>query len=96
MGSVDSQAVVAIVGGNKDRFAQRVQSDRPLRFYSCGSEGGCGELRALLASIKSGGIGEVWMLYRWIGHSESQRIQQVCRACGIRVSLFPGLGSLPL
>lgn len=96
MASVARPQVIAIVGGNKDRFSGRVGGDARLRFYSSSKEGGCGELSALLASIRSGGVDEVWILYRWLSHSESERIQRVCRKRGVPVRLFPGLGQLPL
>lgn len=78
--------VLALVGGVVGRVALHIPKGVELRRYTSVKEGGTGQLRRLLASIEHGGVDEVWIL-RWIGHSESGRIVQVCKRHGIHVRL---------
>jgi hypothetical protein len=83
--------VLALVGGIADRIARTIDTDAKVKRYASAKEGGAGELRRLLASIKRGGIDEVWVLVRWIGHSESKAIDRECRKRGIHVERLGGL-----
>lgn len=84
--------VLALVGGIANRVAHHIATDAKLKLYASMKEGGAGELRRLVASIRGGGIDEVWILACWIGHSESGVIAEECNKRGIPVHRFRGLG----
>jgi hypothetical protein len=84
--------VLAIVGGIDDRTAHHIETDAKVKLYASSKEGGAGELRRLKASIRRGGIDEVWILTCWIGHSECHAIVEECRKHGIPVHRLRGLG----
>jgi hypothetical protein len=83
---------LAIVGGIADRTAHHIETNAKVRLYASSKEGGAGELRRLKASIRRGGVDEVWILTCWIGHSECQAIVDECNKHGIPVHRFRGLG----
>ena len=39
-------------------------------------------------------IDEVWILFRWIGHSEVTRLRAICKARGITYNLVTGVSAL--
>ncbi len=84
--------VVALVGGIAARVARRLGAEGKIKRFASAKEGGSGELRRLLASIKGGGIDEVWILVCWIGHSETRVIVEACTKRGIRVERLRGPG----
>ena len=86
------RTIIALVGGIANRVAHDIEIDGKVRHFASSKEGGAGELRRLLASIKSGGLDEVWILICWIGHSESRAIEKACRKHGIPVWRIRGLG----
>ena len=83
---------LAVVGGVADRTAHHIETEAKVRYYASSKEGGAGELRRLKASIKRGGIDEVWILTCWIGHSECHAIVEECSKRGIPVHRLRGLG----
>jgi hypothetical protein len=84
--------VLALVGGIADRATPAVDTEAKVKRFASAKEGGAGELRRLVASIKRGGVDEVWILVCWIGHSESKAIDKECRKRGIHVVRLGGLG----
>lgn len=86
------QRNVALVGGIALEARKTLDAKARIKRFASAKEGGTGELRRLLASIKRGGIDEVWILVRWIGHSESRRIEEACAKRGIPVRRLRGLG----
>jgi len=84
--------VLAIVGGIADQTAHHIETSAKVKLYASSKEGGTGELRRLKASIRHGGVDEVWILEGWIGHSESHVIAEECSKQGIPVRRFRGLG----
>lgn len=91
-----SLRVIAVVGGIAERFSHRLEVDGELRVFSSSRHGGCGQLRRLLASLRSGGTDEVWIITCWIGHSQSRALVRECRKLGIPLKRFSGPGRLPL
>lgn len=87
--------VIALVGGIADRRSHQVEVNGTLKTFASSRNGGTGELRRLIASIRSGGIDEVWILTCWIGHSECHAIVRECRKRGVPVKRVSGLGQLP-
>jgi len=83
---------VALVGGIAPRVAKTLDAKTKLERYASAKEGGTGELRRLLASIKRGGVDEVWILLCWIGHSETRVIEEECTKRGIPVKRLRGPG----
>lgn len=83
---------LAVVGGIADRTAHHIETDAKVRYYASSKEGGAGELRRLMASLRRGGTDEVWILTCWIGHSECNAIVEACNKRGIPVHRFAGLG----
>ena len=89
-----TRRVVALIGGIPEKRPADAGGEAEIRVYGSAKEAGAGELRRLLASLKGGGIDEVWILFCWIGHSESRAIQKVCRRRGIPVRLLGGRGQV--
>ena len=84
--------IVALVGNLADPIDDLKAETIELRVFGSARESGAGELRRLQASVKRGGIDEVWILCCWLGHSESRAILQMCRKRKIPVRLFGGRG----
>ncbi len=89
-----TRRVVALIGGIPEEPQADAGAEAEIRVYGSAKEAGAGELRRLLASLKGGGIDEVWILFCWIGHSESRAIQKVCRPRGIPVRFLGGRGQV--
>jgi len=70
---------IAVVGGLLSKWRRYLVHDG-VRCYGSAHHTGNGELRRLLAAIHNGRLREVWILWRWIGHSEVGAIIKACRA----------------
>jgi hypothetical protein len=84
--------VVALVGGLADPIDDLAADTIELRLFGSRRDAGAGELRRLQASVKRGGIDEVWILCCWMGHSESRAIVRLCRKRKIPVRMLGGRG----
>lgn len=84
--------VVALVGGIAAHVAKTLGAKTKVKRFASAKEGGTGELRRLVESIKHGGVDEVWILVCWIGHSETRVIAEACSKRGIQVKRFRGPG----
>lgn len=85
---------IAIVGGRAHAEPFKALGDRIILYRSV-QEGGAGEARRLLAAIRAGQIAQVFVLARWISHTTSNRIRQVCAGHGVPCSVWPrGVSSL--
>lgn len=87
-----SKRRVALVGGIAQHVLESLDATTRLRRFASAKEGGTGELRRLVESIKRGGVDEVWILLCWIGHSETAVIEKVCARQGIPVTRLRGPG----
>ena len=84
---------IAVVGGLLGQWRSYLDN-AGLRCYSSAHHTGNGELRRLLAAIRSGTLKEVWILWRWIGHSEVGAIVKTCKACRIPYRLVSSISSV--
>ena len=84
--------VVALVGELGQGPARHDDELAELRVFGSASEAGVGELRRLVASLRRGGIDEIWILLCRVGHSEARAIKQACRKRCIPVRLYDGRG----
>lgn len=81
---------IAILGGDarqRRRFAHVVGAT----FYPSAGDGGPHHVQRLIESIRHGGVSQVFILARWIGHSASGRIRVVARRHGVPVSILAGV-----
>jgi hypothetical protein len=78
-----SQSVILVVGGDA-RQGDRLAGNTLVRAVASTKHGGSGEHRALIATIRAGGVKLVLLLVRWLGHSESRAIVSTCRTTGVR------------
>lgn len=93
MAAVRRRRVVALVGGIAERLDEGGEDGKAeVRVFGSVQEGGDGELRRLLASLRGGRVDEVWILTCWIGHSQSGAITRACKKLGIPVRRFGGRG----
>lgn len=83
---------VALVGGIALWATKPLDPKTKIKRFASAKEGGTGELRRLVESIKRGGVDEVWILVCWIGHSETGAIEAACTKRGIPVTRFRGPG----
>lgn len=86
---------IAILGGDarqRRRFAHIVGAT----FYPSAGCSGPHHAERLIESIRHGGVSQVFILARWIGHSTSGRIRDVARRHGVPVSILVGAQALRL
>lgn len=62
--------------------------------YGGAQQTGNGELQRLIAALRAGRITEVWILWRWAGHSAVSRIIEVCKTLGVAYSLVGSLSAV--
>lgn len=62
--------------------------------YGGAQHKGNGELQRLLAALRAGRINEVWILWRWAGHSAVGRLIHVCDKLGVPYSLVGSLSAV--
>jgi len=86
--------VIALVGGIASATSPFDTGDVKVRSFASSREGGAGELRRIVSSLKSGGIEEVWVLTGCNGHSEIRKITDECRKLKIPLKFFRGLGQV--
>ncbi len=77
---------VAILGGD-GRQADRWTGLGKVVHFQARGDGGNGELRRLLAALRSGRIALVVILSRWNGHSATTAVRKLCKKHGIRVEV---------
>lgn len=90
MAALTRRRVIALVGGLVAPID--LPGDAEVRRYGSVQEGGEGELRRVLRSLRSGAVDEVWLLFRLLGHNESRAISRLCRRLGVTVRLLAGHG----
>ena len=81
--SINQSVVVVVVGGDARHGDRRIRNAL-VRAVASIKHGGSGKHRALIAAIRSGTVGLVILLARWLGHSERDAIAATCRAVGVR------------
>ena len=78
----DHPSRIAVLGGD-GRFDKRSMPHSKVRIYEGRRSGGNGPLRRLEAALKAGGVDQVIILVRWVGHSAFNRILALCRKLGV-------------
>ena len=84
---------IAVVGGLCTKW-RRELSSTGIRRYGSENHTGRGELARLRAALRAGTITEVWILYRWIGHSEANAIKKICKKLGVPIVYVQSLSEI--
>jgi hypothetical protein len=84
---------IAVFGGLDTKLRHHLQHTG-LRCYGGARHSGNGELRRLLAALRSGTISEVLILWRWLGHSEVETIIATCNACGVAYTRMSSMSKI--
>lgn len=79
-----SECRVAILGGDA-RQENRWDGFKEALFFMARRDGGNGELRRLVATLRAKSIDLMIILARWNSHSATSQIQRLCRTLGVRV-----------
>jgi hypothetical protein len=79
---------IAVFGGDA-RQRRRWADASGVRFFQSRRGGGNGELRRLVATVRSRSVDLVVVLARWNGHSASRKLRRVCRRYGVEFVLEP-------
>jgi hypothetical protein len=79
---------IAVFGGDA-RQRQRWADASGVRFFQSRRGGGNGELRRLVAAVRSRSVALVVVLARWNGHSATRKLRRVCRRYGVAFALEP-------
>lgn len=87
-GGVATELRVAILGGDARQAGRWPEFKAPLFFMAC-RDGGNGELRRLLATLRAKSVDLVIILARWNAHSATNQVQRLCRRIGVRVLIVP-------
>jgi len=86
---------IAVIGGDRRHGRIAWPATLDVRTYGSAGDGGAGELRRLVVSIKAGEVELVVALARWIGHSATTVLRRTCRQTGVRFLVWDrGVGSL--
>jgi len=85
---------IAVVGGLCTKWRRELSSTAGIRCYGSKNHTGRGELARLRAALRAGTITEVWILYRWIGHSEANAIKKICKKLGVPVGYVRSLSEI--
>lgn len=73
---------IAVVGGDATRELPPTEGASIRRFPSSG-DGGSGGHRSALAAVRSGSVALVIIHARFMGHSDSSSLREVCRKAGV-------------
>jgi DNA invertase Pin-like site-specific DNA recombinase len=86
---------IAVIGGDGRHERAAWPPGLEVRTYGSAGEVGAGELRRLLATIRSGDVALVVALARWLGHSATDTLRRTCRRAGVRFVIWDrGMASL--
>lgn len=77
---------IAVFGGDQ-RQRRRWPRYGAARFFQSPRSGGNGELRRLVAALRSGSIDCVVVLARWNGHAATGKLRRICRRYGVEFVL---------
>lgn len=83
--AVTAKERVAVLGG--DGRHRIVEHSARVRVYRSPRDGGTGDVRRLLASIRAGGVDRVVILARFNSHSASLSVRRACARAGVPVEL---------
>jgi hypothetical protein len=87
-GSQSPKLTIAIIGGDGRHHAPRLIRATFRTFGS--SRYGSGNTRSAVAAIRSGTLGLVVLLVRWLGHPESHVLASTCRGAGVPILVVDG------
>ena len=79
---------IAVLGGDGRFRRDRLPGCR-VRVFPGSRFGGNGPARRLERSLRAGGIDQVVILARWIGHSETSRVLRLCRRLDVPFQVVP-------
>jgi hypothetical protein len=88
-----SLARIAVFGGIFSKVRNHL-AETGLCCYGGARHTGNGELQRLLAALRAGQITEVWILWRWAGHSAVSRLIDVCKTVGVAYSRVGSLSAV--
>lgn len=80
---------IAVVGGDATRELPPIEGASIRRFPSS-RDGGSGGLRCALAAVRSGSVALVIIYARFMGHSDSHNLREVCRNAGVPYRVVTG------
>ena len=84
------RSVVAIFGGDGRWSPGESTDDVTVRICPSSKHGGNARWRSLAVAIRAGFVDRVFVLARWLGHSESHAIVDACRRAGVPVQVVAG------
>ena len=88
-----SLARIAVFGGILSKVRNHL-GETGVCCYGGAQHTGNGELQRLVAALRAGGVSEVWILWRWSGHSAVARLIDVCRTLGVAYALVGSLSGV--
>lgn len=91
--SIPSLARIAVFGGILSKVRNYL-AETGVCCYGGAQHTGNGELQRLVAALRAGRITEVWILWRWAGHSAVARLIDVCKTLGVAYSLVGSLSAV--
>lgn len=80
---------IAVVGGDATRELTPIEGASIRRFPSS-RDGGSGGQRSALAAVRSGSVALVIIHARFMGHSDSNSLRDVCRKAGVPCRVVVG------
>ena len=84
---------IAVFGGILSKVRNHLVETR-VCCYGGAQHTGNGGLQRLIAALRAGGVSEVWILWRWSGHSAVARLIDVCRTLGVAYALVGSLSAV--
>lgn len=88
-----SLARIAVFGGILSKVRNNLTATG-VCCYGGARHTGNGELQRLVAALRAGRITELWILWRWAGHSAVTRLTNVCRTLDVAYSLVGSLSAV--
>ncbi len=82
---VNTRERIAVLGGD-GRHTVAADHAR-VRIYRSPRDGGTGDVRRLLDSIRSGGVDRVVILARFNSHSATRAVRRACQRTGVPVEI---------
>lgn len=80
---------IAIVGGDGRHDIHKFPN-ASVRCFPSERDGGRGDQKALLATVRSGSIDLVVVLVRWFGHAQFRTLREACRLANVRMVVAKG------
>ncbi len=77
---------VAVLGGD-GRHTVDAGPEARVRIYRSPRDGGTGDVRRLLDSIRAGGVDRVVILVRFNSHSATDSVRRACKRAGVPVAI---------